>query len=229
MINQILILLFLFSFGCGEKNTVPENKKIVHDRDSVTEPAPKITLTENQQKVLDGAKEVLKDGAEYDLSMAYYVLTYKDGENTGNKVYPNGDLDPAIGVCTDVVVRALRKTNVADLQEEINKDITSSISSYPMSRWGKKKADPNIDHRRVMNLEVWFGKYWQTVTDENFQPGDIVVWDMNQDGASDHIGIVSDKYANGTYYVIHNHPDPGYTAEEDKLRRWEIAGHYRIK
>lgn len=81
-----------------------------------------------------------------------------------------------------------------------------------------------------MNLEVWFAKYWQTLNNDNdFQPGDIVVWDMNQDGYNDHIGIVSDTFANGNYYVIHNHPDPGYVANEDKLHRWEIVGHYRIK
>lgn len=36
---------------------------------------------------------------------------------------------------------------------------------------GCKKADSNIDHRRVMNLEVWFAKNWETIEDnENVMP-----------------------------------------------------------
>jgi uncharacterized protein YijF (DUF1287 family) len=80
-----------------------------------------------------------------------------------------------------------------------------------------------------MNLEVWFANYWKTGDGENFEPGDIVVWDMNEDGASDHIGIVSDIKEDERYFVIHNHPGPGNIAEEDKLFNWKIAGHYRIK
>ena len=80
-----------------------------------------------------------------------------------------------------------------------------------------------------MNLEVWFSGHWNTQDGNNFMPGDIVVWDMNEDGASDHIGIVSDKTENERYFVIHNHPDPGHIAEEDKLFKWKISGHYRIR
>lgn len=179
--------------------------------------------------IVEGAKKNLSEGTEYDLTMGYYVLTYKDGVNTGSRVFPGGDLDPKIGVCTDVIVRSLRYAGIVDLQEAVNKDIKAAMSDYPISRWGKKKADPNIDHRRVMNLEVWFGKYWQSPGNNDFQPGDIVVWDMNEDGASDHTGIVSDGTAEGRHTVIHNHPDPGHIADEDKLYKWKITGHYRIK
>ena len=161
--------------------------------------------------------------------MGYYVLKYKDGEFTGKKVYPNGDLDPEIGVCTDVVIRSLRYAGIVDLQEAVQQDLISNKNKYPFSRWGNKNPDPNIDHRRVMNLEVWFANHWMTGDEENFEPGDIVVWDMDEDGASDHIGIVSDKKTGDRYFVIHNHPDPGHIAEEDKLFEWMIAGHYRIK
>ena len=60
-------------------------------------------------------------------------------------------------------------------------------------------------------------------------PGDIVVWDMNEDVSIDHIGIVSDKTENERYFVIHNHPDPGHIAEEDKLYKWKISGHYMVR
>ncbi|MBX7042071.1 MAG: DUF1287 domain-containing protein [Ignavibacteria bacterium] len=184
---------------------------------------------DKQRMIVEGAKKNLSEGTEYDLTMGYYVLTYKDGVNTGSRVFPGGDLDPKIGVCTDVIVRSLRYAGIVDLQEAVNKDIKAAMSDYPISRWGKKKADPNIDHRRVMNLEVWFGKYWQSPGNNDFQPGDIVVWDMNEDGASDHTGIVSDGTAEGRHTVIHNHPDPGHIADEDKLYKWKITGHYRIK
>lgn len=188
-----------------------------------------VQADDKQRMIVEGAKKNLAEGTEYDLTMGYYVLTYKDGVNTGSKVFPGGDLDPKIGVCTDVIVRSLRYSGIVDLQEAVNKDIKTGMSDYPMSRWGKKKADPNIDHRRVMNLEVWFGKYWQSPGNNDFQPGDIVVWDMNEDGASDHIGIVSDGTVSGRHTVIHNHPDPGHIADEDKIYRWKITGHYRVK
>jgi uncharacterized protein YijF (DUF1287 family) len=80
-----------------------------------------------------------------------------------------------------------------------------------------------------MNLEVWFAKYWDEGNKKDFLPGDIVVWDLDGDGASNHIGIVSDKKTGERYFIIHSHQDPGYTAEEDKLFKWKITGHYRIK
>lgn len=231
----VIILLFAF-FGCGEKKDNEfANVEII---DSVKTDSSKQVytgeLTEAQKKVLAGAKEVLKQRAEYDLSMAYYTTEYNEaGEYVGGKVFPGGDIDPKIGVCTDVVVRSLREGNIVDLQEALNKDIKSNWGDYPMSRWGAKKPDSNIDHRRVPNLEVWLSKYWEelpaTYNSEDYQPGDIVIWDLNQDGTHDHIGIVSDKVVDGRVYIIHNFPDPGYVAEEDVLEEWELVGHYRIK
>ena len=227
MIITIIILYFLSITSCNNDRTNTMDKKTNHDSNEIqTDSIP--TLTKNQKKILDGARKTLENGAVYDLSMGYYVLKYEDGEYTGKKVYPNGDLDPNIGVCTDVIVRALRKASIVDLQEAIHDDLLENWSDYPTWRWGLKKPDSNIDHRRVMNLEVWFNKYWQEMDYKNFKPGDIVVWDMNQDGASDHIGIVTDKQVNNRFYVIHNHPDPGHIAEEDKLFRWDMTGHYKI-
>jgi|GEM_PF-687158 len=232
----IFLISFQFLFflnGCNSKSNTKENIRS-EKSDSLNSELSlkKIELTEAQKKIINGARENLNENTEYDLTMGYYVLTYRDGEDTGSKVFPEGDLDPEIGVCTDVIVRSLRYGGVTDLQKELNEDIISNRSDYPFSRWGNKKADPNIDHRRVMNLEVWFSKYWETIetdTDESFLPGDIVVWDMNQDGASDHIGIVSDTFTGERFKVIHNHPDPGHIADEDKIFKWEISGHYRIR
>ena len=194
-----------------------------------TDSTKTINLTENQKKVLEGARWCLNQKFNYDMEMAYHVLKYKDGEFTGAKVFPNGDLDPTLGVCTDVTVRALRSGGVCDLQEEIASDLKSNWSDYPMKRWGAKKPDSNIDHRRVPNQMIWFAKYWDEIRTGEYQAGDVVAWDMNNDGWGDHIGIVTDKTADGVPYLIHNFPDPGYVAEEDVLNRWTIIGHYRIK
>jgi len=137
-----------------------------------------------------------------------------------------------LGVCTDVTIRALRWGGVCDLQEEIHNDLKSTWNDYTMSRWDAKKPDTNIDHRRVPNQLIWFGKYWKEIKDSVYQPGDIVVWDMNGDSWADHIGIISDKYTpegEGTLMIIHNFPSPGYVAEEDVLGRWKIAGVFRVK
>ncbi|MFC2092341.1 DUF1287 domain-containing protein [Bacteroidota bacterium] len=228
MMALFILLLNICIFACKNDNANTTN---INFNDSIKQERSDTnnTLTENQRKILLGAKKTVEDGADYDLTMGYYVLKYKDGEYSGNKVYPEGDLDPGIGVCTDVLVRALRYAGIVDLQKAIHEDIKINWSDYPTSRWGSKKPDSNIDHRRIMNLEIWFSKFWKEVGYENFEPGDIVVWDMNQDGASDHTGIISDKFENGRYYVIHSHPDPGFTAEEDKLFRWEMTGHFRIQ
>jgi uncharacterized protein YijF (DUF1287 family) len=186
-------------------------------------------LNEKQKKIIQGAKQCLEEKFSYDVSMAYHVLTYEDKINTGKKVFPNGDLSPDIGVCTDVTVRALRYGLQLDLQKEINDDAVKNWRDYPMKRWSAKKPDSNIDHRRVPNQEVWFGKYWTNVTNEEYMPGDVIIWDMNGDGWSDHIGIISDNKINNNYTVIHNFPDPGYVAEEDVINEWKISGVYRIK
>ncbi len=186
-------------------------------------------LNDNQLKIVEGAKKCLADKFSYDLSMAYHVLTYKDGINTEKKIFPGGDLSPEIGVCTDVTVRALRYGLDLDLQKEINTDAANHWKDYPMKRWSAKKPDSNIDHRRVPNQQVWFEKYWTNVTSDEFMPGDVIIWDMNEDGWSDHIGILSDNKLNSRYKVIHNFPDPGYVAEEDVINEWKISGVYRIK
>ena len=217
-----LILLFLLTSCGGENRNLGSQDKQKSNADT------NLNLTENQKKVLEGAKKCLSEGFKYDNEMAYRVLEYKDGAYIGGAVYPGGDIAPNLGVCTEVTIRALRYAGITDLQEAINKDLKSSWSDYPMKRWNAKKPDVNIDHRRVPNQLVWFKKHWQSLDNSDWQPGDVVVWDMNNDGWADHIGIVSDKSVNGTLYVIHNFPSPGYVAEEDVLNRWNVAGHFRV-
>ncbi|WP_165664179.1 DUF1287 domain-containing protein [Metapseudomonas otitidis] len=141
--------------------------------------------------------------------------------------YPGGDVPMATGVCTDVVIRALRAQGL-DLQQRVHEDMRRHFSAYPR-HWGLKRPDPNIDHRRVPNLMTWFDrqglslKVGQAAAD--YQPGDIVTWDLGR--GLQHIGIISDRRSReGTPLALHNIGQG--TREEDILFRWPILGHYRF-
>lgn len=139
--------------------------------------------------------------------------------------YPMGDVEPSKGVCTDVVIRALREQD-KDLQRLVHEDMKKAWEQYPKN-WGLKTTDRNIDHRRVPNLEVYFKRHGKvrSLTDvADFQAGDIVTWRL--DNNAPHIGIVSDKKsAGGVPLIIHNIGRG--TQEEDILFEYKIVGHYR--
>ena len=137
---------------------------------------------------------------------------------------------PTGGVCTDLVVRAFRGTGV-DLQKLVHEDMAASFASYPRL-WGANRPDPNIDHRRVPNLMVFFQRRGQWLptgtagTDAaSWQPGDVVFWDLP--GGLKHCGIVSDRRGtSGRPLVVHN---IGTAAEEDCRARWPVIGHGRLR
>jgi uncharacterized protein YijF (DUF1287 family) len=141
--------------------------------------------------------------------------------------YPGGDVPMETGVCTDVVIRALRAFSI-DLQKEVHEDMAAHFSKYPR-RWKLTRPDKNIDHRRVPNLMVFFERrgFKLPISDNpsSYHPGDLVTCLVN--GNLPHIMIVSDgKSSNGTPLVIHN---IGRGAqEEDILFKYKITGHYRI-
>ena len=56
--------------------------------------------------------------------------------------YPMGDVPLLKGVCTDVVIRALRHQGM-DLQQSIHEDMRASFKRYPQ-KWGLKAPDSNI-------------------------------------------------------------------------------------
>lgn len=140
--------------------------------------------------------------------------------------FPMGDVPLTTGVCTDVVIRAYRQQGL-DLQQAVNQDMKKAWNKYP-KLWGLKKPDPNIDHRRVPNLETFFSRHGQTLslTDlDSFQAGDIVTWRLPKN--LPHIGIVSDKKsADGVPLIIHNIGRG--TQEEDILLKYKLVGHYRL-
>lgn len=141
--------------------------------------------------------------------------------------YPNGDVPLNTGVCTDVVIRALRQQGL-DLQQAVHQDMRANFRLYPKN-WGLNRPDSNIDHRRVPNLMTWFKRQgWALPLGqdaERYRPGDIVTWDLG--GGLTHIGIISDRQAgSGVPLVLHNIGRG--TQEEDILFSFKITGHYRI-
>ena len=140
--------------------------------------------------------------------------------------FPMGDVPLSTGVCTDVVIRALRGQGV-DLQALVNKDMKTAWAAYPKI-WGLQKPDGNIDHRRVPNLEVFFRRHGQSLSlsdKTTFKAGDIVTWRLPQSNLP-HIGIVSDKRAaDGTPLIIHNIGRG--TREENVLFAYPLKGHFR--
>src|SRR5687767_4004358 len=54
--------------------------------------------------------------------------------------YPNGDVPIECGVCTDVVVRALRASLQMDLQQLVHEDMKRNFRRYPQN-WGLKGPD----------------------------------------------------------------------------------------
>lgn len=142
--------------------------------------------------------------------------------------YPGGDVPQERGVCTDVVIRALRPQGL-DLQKAVHEDMRAHFSLYP-KKWGLRAPDRNIDHRRVPNLQTWFARQgWSlrpTREASSYRPGDLVTWMLP--GNLPHIGIVSDrKSSTGTPLIIHNIGRG--TREENILFDYPITGHYRPK
>jgi len=144
--------------------------------------------------------------------------------------YPGGDVPIDRGVCTDVIVRALRTARAFDLQRQVHEDLEAHWDAYPhQRRWGLSRPDPNIDHRRVPNLMAFFRRAGHAVpitrVPTDYLPGDIVAWDLG--GGILHIGIVADLEAiAGIPLVVHN--IGAGAREEDILFRYAVIGHYRL-
>lgn len=143
--------------------------------------------------------------------------------------FPGGDVPADRGVCTDVLIRAFRTAWGLDLQQVVNRDMRAHFSDYPQN-WGLSAPDPNIDHRRVPNLQRLFARAGavQPIRTEpaEYAPGDIVSWRLP--GNLPHIGIVSDRMNpdNNAPMILHN--IGGGAQEDDLLFSFPITGHYRI-
>ena len=141
---------------------------------------------------------------------------------------PNGDVPRTRGVCTDVLIRALRDSRGIDLQPLIYKDMKWHRWAYPLKSI-VQALDASIVHRRVLNMECYFRRHGWTVASNatgDFLPGDVVTCRLS--GALPHVMIVSDRIGtNGVPLVIHNIGNG--TEEGSYLFANAIEGHFRCR
>jgi uncharacterized protein YijF (DUF1287 family) len=142
--------------------------------------------------------------------------------------YPGGDVPADTGVCTDEVIRSYRALGI-DLQKEVHEDMVRNFFAYAQKgRLITGKPDSNIDHRRVPNLMVFFGRKGESLPSstraQDYGPGDLVTYDLG--GNVPHIGIVVDRKGASGHYMIEHNIGQGPMIE-DVLFNWKITGHYR--
>lgn len=141
--------------------------------------------------------------------------------------YPMGDVPLTTGVCSDVIIRAFRKVGV-DLQKEVHEDMKRNFAAYPQ-KWGLRRPDANIDHRRVPNLMTFFKRRGKAVpltgNPADYRPGDIVAWNLGN--GLTHIGLMTNRLTDdgARLQVVHNIGSGARV--EDILFAWKIIGHYR--
>jgi uncharacterized protein YijF (DUF1287 family) len=215
--NFIITNFLLFSFAACQTDvrSTGQQFELSHLNVQTSTSSPAQNLPREIKLMLESAMEQTKITKSYDPN--YTVIAY-----------PSGDVSPETGVCTDVIIRAMRRAKI-DLQKEVHEDMQANFVAYP-KKWGLKKADPNIDHRRVPNLQTFFSRKNKSLSitsdTADYKPGDIIAWDLDGKGLT-HIGIVSNVWNEKTkrYSIIHN---IGRGAEvDDVLFDWKIIGHYR--
>jgi uncharacterized protein YijF (DUF1287 family) len=212
--NFIFVIAFLLSFSSCKK------QEILSDSTILISEKQEISSIENPNSFAEK------------LSNAAIQIIDKDVVYTPDYVklkYPNGDVPAKTGVCTDVIIRAYRKLNI-DLQKEVHEDMAANFTKYPnLKKWGMKTTDKNIDHRRVPNLEVFFGRKGKTLSitqnANDYKTGEIVTWMIND--KLPHIGIITHlKSKDGKRNLIVHNVGNGQVLE-DCLFSYTIVGHFQ--
>ena len=134
---KFLFILFFVTSCSSHANECLDNIKNILKSNSDIFPKHPISF---RDKIQDHALLQTKQDVIYDGS--YVRLDY-----------PGGDVPADRGVCTDVVIRALRSINI-DLQKEIHEDMKIAKSEYD-KRYQTKHIDSNIDHRRTQNIQTY--------------------------------------------------------------------------
>lgn len=212
--NFIFVIAFLLSFtSCNKQETLSDSKILISEKQEISSIENPNSFAE---KVSNAAIQIIDKDVVY--TPDYVKLKY-----------PNGDVPAKNGVCTDVIIRAYRKLNV-DLQKEVHEDMVANFTKYPnLKKWGLKTTDKNIDHRRVPNLEVFFGRKGKTLSitqnANDYKTGEIVTWMIND--KLPHIGIITHlKSKDGKRNLIVHNVGGGQVLE-DCLFSYKIVGHFQ--
>ncbi|WP_414717440.1 DUF1287 domain-containing protein [Steroidobacter sp.] len=167
------------------------------------------------------AQALIQSAVEQTLTSVTYDGSYR------RIAYPGGDVPASIGVCTDLIIRAYRSVGV-DLQVRVHEDMKAAFATYPQL-WGLSRADPNIDHRRVPNLQTYFRRSGVQLSisrdARDYLPGDMVTWVLP--GNLPHIGLVTDRRSPDGARPLIVHNIGGGPEIEDMLFNYPITGHYR--
>ncbi|MFB6357157.1 MAG: DUF1287 domain-containing protein [bacterium] len=158
-----------------------------------------VEIEEKKEKLLQSARKQVKRGTKY------------NGEGYQNIRYPGGDISREIGVCTDFIIRAFRNAGI-DLQKRLHEDAREHFDVYPMDDiWGQTRPDPNIDHRRAPNLEVFFSRRAKqlpvtplTMSHESYWPGDVVFYQRKGESYPWHVALVSSRVNEGGIPYIYD-------------------------
>ncbi len=212
--NFIFVIAFLLSFSsCNKQETLSDSTILISEKQVISSIENPNSFAE---KLSNAAIQIIDKNVIY--SPDYVKLKY-----------PNGDVPAKTGVCTDVIIRAYRKLNI-DLQKEVHEDMVANFTKYPnLKKWGLKTTDKNIDHRRVPNLEVFFGRKGKTLSitqnANNYKTGEIVTWMIHD--KLPHIGIITHlKSKDGKRNLIVHNVGNGQVLE-DCLFSYTIVGHFQ--
>ena len=171
------------------------------------------------QSPLDADGDGVDDWTDMVLGARAYIGTHPHYKS---KYYAGGYPDDGLGVCTDVVWQGFRAAGY-QLKELVDADIAACSEAYPYA-----DPDPNIDFRRVVNLDAFFRRHAQVLTNSfddpsQWQAGDIVVF-----GDCEHIAVCSDKRdRKGIPFILHHGNPIDEAVERPDIYKRPVTGHYR--
>lgn len=186
-------------------------------------PRPYYTAQQLGIPVVTSPNDADRDGVEDYADMVDGIRAYFETKpHYASKYYAGGYPDDGLGVCTDVVWQGFRAAGY-QLKDLVDADIAAFPEAYPYA-----DPDPNIDFRRVVNLDAFFRRHAQVLTNNfddpsQWQAGDIVVF-----GDCEHIAVCSDKRdRKGIPFILHHGNPVDEAVERPDIYKRPVSGHYR--
>ncbi|MFZ3106229.1 MAG: DUF1287 domain-containing protein, partial [Candidatus Hydromicrobium sp.] len=184
IVIAVIISVNQFSFkkeyepGTALADELPRYRLIDMDNTGITGDADNDGIN-NQKDIMLGAKGQLGNPAKN--------IFLEEGETN---YYQGGDPPEDLADCTDIIVRAFFEAGF-DLRDLVYEDIKENFGQYPIKEiWNRSFCDPNIDYRRIQNLEIFFNRNAKVLdilfnaSDEqnlnSWLPGDVVFFDMDR-------------------------------------------------